>query len=349
MKRSFSAVDLFCGVGGLTHGFIKAGIRVNAGVDIDDSSKYAYEKNNDSQFIKGDITKLTKADIEKLYPQGDLRILVGCAPCQPFSKHTQKNKGRKKGKKWRLLRSFARLIEETEPEIVSMENVAELTSHKVFKEFVANLKSQGYHVYWKSVYCPNYGIPQKRTRVVLLASKLGPIKLLPETRKPPQYKTVRETIGKLKPIVAGGASEKDSLHKARSLSELNMKRMLQSEPGGTWHDWDEELVLPCHKKKTGKTYSAVYGRMVWDKPSPTITTQFHTFGTGRFGHPTQDRALSLREGAMLQTFPKGYKFVEPGKPVTLTRVGIHIGNAVPVKLGAIIGKSIKKHLEGYYE
>ncbi len=349
MKKGYSAVDLFCGVGGLTHGLIKAGVRVNAGVDIDETSRYAYEANNDSQFIKEDITKLTKSDIENLYPKGDIKILVGCAPCQPFSKHTQKDKERKKGKKWGLLRSFARIIKETKPDIISMENVAQVTKHEVFEEFVSDLKKQKYHVLYKNVYCPKYGIPQKRTRLVLLASKLGPIKLIPETHKPHQYKTVKQTIGKLEPIAAGGSSKKDPLHKSRNLFGINMKRMKQSTPGGTWRDWDRKLVLPCHKKKTGKTYSAVYGRMEWDKPSPTITTQFHTFGTGRFGHPTQNRALSLREGAMLQTFPKGYKFVKLKENAYLTRLGIHIGNAVPVRLGTIIGKSIKKHIEDYNE
>ena len=348
MKRSFSAVDLFCGVGGLTHGLIKAGINVNAGIDIDKTSRYPYETNNDATFIEEDITNLTKNQIDDLYPKNDIKILVGCAPCQPFSKHTQKNKERSKSNKWTLLRSFARLINEVQPHVVSMENVAELASKDIFDEFVNNLKKQNYHVSWESVYCPKYGIPQKRTRLVLLASKLGPITLIPKTHTPDNYKTVKQTIGKLPPVSAGKASKRDPLHKTRALSGINMKRMKQSKPGGTWNDWDKELILPCHKKKTGETYSAVYGRMVWNEPSPTITTQFHTFGTGRFGHPTQNRALSLREGAMLQTFPKSYKFVEPGQPVATTRLGVHIGNAVPVKLGTVIGKSIIKHLEEIY-
>lgn len=348
MAYSVSAVDLFCGVGGLTHGLIKAGIKVNAGIDIDATSEYAYERNNDSQFVLADITQLTKEDIESLYPSGDIKILVGCAPCQPFSKHTQKNKSRARDKKWSLLRSFARIIAETEPTIVSMENVEQVANHRVFDDFIRDLERQGYHVNWESVFCPDYGIPQKRKRLVLLASKLGPIELIPKTHKSSRYKTVRQTIEKLDPITAGGVSAKDPLHKTRNLSDLNMKRMRQSKPGGTWEDWDEELVVPCHRKKSGKTYSAVYGRMEWDKPGPTITTQFHSFGTGRFGHPTQDRALSLREGAMLQTFPKSYKFVKPGDEVISQRLGIHIGNAVPVKLGKVIGRSIKKHLEEYH-
>ncbi|WP_327324158.1 DNA cytosine methyltransferase [Lysinibacillus parviboronicapiens] len=121
--------------------------------------------------------------------------------------------------------------------------------------------------------------------------------------------------------------------------------MKQSRPGGTWRDWDPELITECHRKNTGTTYLSVYGRMERDKPSPTITTQFYGYGNGRFGHPEQDRALSLREGAVLQTFPSDYQFIEPGKDVVTRIFGTQIGNAVPVKLGEVIGLSILRHLE----
>ena len=128
------------------------------------------------------------------------------------------------------------------------------------------------------------------------------------------------------------------------MSEINLKRIHNSVPGGTWRDWSEELQLPCHKKKTGKSYGAVYGRMNWDEPSPTITTQFYGYGNGRFGHPEQHRALSYREGALLQSFPPDYKFVKQDVPFNKRELGIHIGNAVPVELGRAIGMSIQNHL-----
>ena len=109
-------------------------------------------------------------------------------------------------------------------------------------------------------------------------------------------------------------------------------------------DWDDELRLNCHKKKSGGTYKAVYGRMEWNKPSPTITTQFYSYGTGRFGHPKQNRAISLREGALLQTFPEDYKFFLKEDNIFFSEIGRHIGNAVPVELGKVIGESIKKHI-----
>jgi len=144
-------------------------------------------------------------------------------------------------------------------------------------------------------------------------------------------------------IGAGETNNRDKLHVASSLSKINLERIRYSIPGGTWRDWPEELILNCHKKKTGRSYSSVYGRMQWDDVAPTITTQFIGYGTGRFGHPEQDRALTLREGAMLQTFPVNYSFVPEGEEVILKIIARHIGNAVPPRLGEIIGLSIKKH------
>ena len=344
MHVSVSAVDLFCGVGGLTHGLIKSGIPVNTGVDTDESCGYVYEKNNPSRYVNISVKNLSGAELKKMYPHEGIKILAGCAPCQPFSAHTQKNKDRKKDEKWGLLYEFSRLIKEIEPEIVTMENVVRMMRQKVFGDFIDNLKSIGYYVFWKSVYCPDYGVPQSRRRLVLLASKLGKIEIIPPTHDSTRYKTAWDAIGKLEAIENGGVSAKDPLHRASKLSAINLKRIRCSKPGGSWLDWDKDLRAPCHRKKSGRTYSAVYSRMSWGKPSPTITTQFNRFGTGRFGHPTQDRALSLREGALLQTFPKYYKLIDPNNMFSFKRIGTHIGNAVPVRLGFAIGHSILKHL-----
>ena len=154
---------------------------------------------------------------------------------------------------------------------------------------------------------------------------------------------MREAIGEMVPLTAGGRDETDAMHAAATLSPMNLARIKASTPGGTWRDWPAELIARCHTKSTGKTYPAVYGRMTWDDPSPTITTQHFGFGNGRFGHPEQDRGISLREGAILQSFPPGYLFVEPGKPVEMSVVGRMIGNAVPVRLGQAIGESLIRH------
>lgn len=340
----FSAVDVFCGAGAVTHGLIQAGIPVNAGIDNDDSCKYPYEKNNKTRFIKKDVRRLPGTFVKRLYPAKDIKILVGCAPCQPFSNFTHKNKNREKDEKWSLLYAFSNIVRKVKPHVVSIENVTNIKYYEVFKDFKETLESLKYHVFCESVYCPDYGIPQNRRRLVLLASRLGKIELIPRTHEPSKYRTVRKTIGKLELLKDGETSKKDPLHRAFKLSSLNKKRIEQSKPGGTWLDWDEELRAPCHRKESGRSYTSVYSRMEWDKPSPTITTQFFAFGTGRFGHPEQDRALSLREGAMLQTFPKNYDFLNPKEKLSMKQTGIHIGNAVPVKLGVIIGMSIVEHI-----
>ena len=139
------------------------------------------------------------------------------------------------------------------------------------------------------------------------------------------------------------------MHRSSSLSQINLRRIQQSVPGGTWRDWDDDLKLKCHKKDSGTTFPSVYGRMEWDKPSPTITTQFYGYGNGRFGHPEQNRAISLREGAILQSFPDDYIFVDEEHPAKKRELGTHIGNAVPVELGRAIGVSIQRHIEGVGE
>lgn len=346
-KSSIVAVDLFCGIGGLTYGLSKSGIKVAAGVDLDEKCKFAFEENNSALFINKSVKEISSKEILKLYPPESMKVLVGCAPCQPFSKHTQKEKGREAKEDWGLLYHFLGLIKKVKPVVISMENVPQIVKHKVFSDFVKDLKTKKYHVNWQNVYCPDYGIPQNRTRLVLLASKLGEINLIGPTHNPENYKTVKKAIGNLESIQAGTASKNDRLHKSATLSKINLKRIKKSVPGGSWRDWNKSLRAGCHQKKSGNTYSAVYARMNWNKPSPTITTQFFSFGTGRFGHPEQDRAISIREGAILQTFPRKYKFITSTSPVELKRLGRYIGNAVPVRLGEIIGKSIIKHFEEF--
>lgn len=226
-----------------------------------------------------------------------------------------------------------------------MENVPRLAEHGVFSAFVSHLERAGYFVSFQVINCADYGVPQSRNRLVLLASRLGEIKLIDPTTPTGKHSTVRAAISGLPEISAGQQHPEDPLHRASSLSDLNLARIKASSPGGTWRDWDDALIGDCHKKPSGKTYPSVYGRMAWDAPAPTMTTQYYGFGNGRFGHPEQDRAISLREGAILQTFPKSYKFMPQGAAISTKSIGRLIGNAVPVSLGLAIGESIMKHIQ----
>jgi DNA (cytosine-5)-methyltransferase 1 len=350
--KDFSVIDLFCGVGGLTHGFVKEKFNVEAGIDFDKSCKYAFEKNNNATFYHKDITILTGTELNDKFSKRKRKILVGCAPCQPFSTYNSKKSNndtiKSKDEKWKLLYSFAKLINEVEPEIISMENVPQLVKFdegKVFNDFVKGLESKNYFVSWSIVNAQDYGVPQRRKRLVLLASKFGKIEIIDKTIKDNNFKTVKDAIGHLPPIEDGVSHPDDTLHRARKLSELNKNRIRATKEGGFWRDWDESLWLECHKKQSGKSYGSVYGRMKWNDVAPTMTTHCTGLGNGRYGHPEQDRAISLREAALIQSFPEDYDFIDPTIPMSTPAISRQIGNAVPVELGVAIAKSIKKHIE----
>lgn len=341
-RPNISAVDLFCGVGGLTKGLSNAGIKVKLGVDLDPSCKYPIEENNDTRFLLGDVSKLEAEIISEELSGADFTLLAGCAPCQPFSTYSRPKLNNKPHKDWALLNSFAALVMQVKPTLVTMENVPPLEKQSIFKEFVSDLEADGYFVAHRVVCGEEIGLPQKRKRLVLVASRLGSIEL-PRENIPKV--TVRHAISQLNPIEAGSSDPSDPLHVSASLSPLNLKRIKHSKPGGTWRDWPKELVSKCHTKISGATFPSVYGRMTWDDLAPTMTTQCFGFGNGRFGHPEQNRAISLREAAILQGFPKDYSFVPKGGAVSLGVLGKLIGNAVPVNLGEYIGRVLIEHIE----
>lgn len=347
MRSKIQAVDVFCGAGGLTRGLIDAGVDVRAGVDFNGACEYAYSHNNEgASFINKSVTDLSAEEVSGLFEPHHLRLLCGCAPCQTFSSMNQRDEsGRRRDKRWTLLLEFGRLVREVRPELVTMENVPGIEGTDVFESFLATLEDEGYHVDHKVVDCSSYGMPQRRHRLVLLGSLLGEIRVPTPREWGASPTTVRMAIGDLPPISAGQADPEDMLHSSSSLSDLNLRRIRASVPGGTWRQWDDDLVLPCHGKKEGDGYGAVYGRMEWDKPAPTITTQFYNYGSGRFGHPEQDRAISLREGAILQGFPRSYQFEDPQRHLGRRALGMMIGNAVPVGLANLIGVTLGRHVK----
>ena len=337
-------VDLFCGVGGLTHGLVRGGVQIAAGIDIDPSCRYPFEANNAATFVERDVAQLAQEEITQYYEGADFTLLAGCAPCQPFSTYSRSGRNSKYESQWPLVSAFGCLAKKIKPDLVTMENVPQLADHPVFEQLLKSLA--GYKKWWSIVECASIGVPQTRKRLVLLASRLRgtSLELVKETTL---NITVREAIGALPPLKAGDRHPDDSLHMVPSLSSLNLSRIRASHPGGTWRDWPLELQATCHRKATGATYPGVYGRMEWDRPAPTITTQCFGYGNGRFGHPEQDRAISLREAAMLQTFPETYKFAPKDAPIKFSKMGQLIGNAVPVRLGEVIAQSLVGHVLAY--
>jgi DNA (cytosine-5)-methyltransferase 1 len=336
-----SALDLFCGAGGLSAGLRRAGMSVAAAIDLDPACQAPIERNHGgTRFIREDVRELSVSKLRSLYPQdADVRVLAGCSPCQPFSKYTVRDGS---DSRWSLVNSTVDLVAKLRPDIVVMENVPELyiRHRQMLEQQVERLEKLSYSTQVSIVDCRDYGVPQTRSRLVLLASRVGPAPTL-EAPRIRRHRTVRDAISTLPEISAGEQPVgRDRLHVAPALSSANLKRIRATPEGGGWQDWPDSLRLACHKRTSGKYYGSVYGRMSWDEAAPTITTQCFGYGNGRFGHPRQARAISLREAALLQTFPRSYQFVNPGERVTFKHVGRLIGNAVPVALARHIGQAI---------
>ncbi len=341
-----SVVDLFCGAGGLTYGFTQAGLQVEAGIDIDEQARFAYKSNNPgTSFFCWDLSRKNSRSINSLFRPGKVRVLAGCAPCKPFSKLTN---GIKKHNDWDLLDYFGRFIRGIVPEIVTMENVPELAERgrEVLDTFLRTLHRLDYTIDWRVVNCSEYGVPQSRRRLVLLASRIGRITIPDGSHVDSRrWRTVRQTIGDLRPLGIGESDPDDPLHTSSMLSDLNVRR-LRSTPhdGGTRKEWPNDLILDCHRKKSGERYYSIYGRMWWDRPAPTMTTLCTGIGNGRFGHPEQDRAITLREAALFQSFPRSYVFWPQDQKLNKSAVSKLIGNAVPPKLAKAIGHAIICHI-----
>jgi DNA (cytosine-5)-methyltransferase 1 len=331
-------IDFFCGVGGATIGFQKAGIRVLKGIDIDPTCKDTYEKNcSPSKFIQREIHDLKPEEVLDgiELSTNDRLFFIACAPCQPFSRIAHKSSVDAS-----LILAFAEFVRELKPHIIFIENVpglADASKGHVLRKLLHILESDelSYECEWNAVDARYYGVPQKRTRFIMLASRIGRIPFPPKTHgKNLRYVTVEDVISKYPPIKAGETHKDIPNHSARVLSELNLKRIRNiPKNGGSRKDWPRELWLECHKKNSGHT--DVYGRMRWKMPAPTLTCKCNSISNGRFGHPTQDRAISLREAAALQTFPDDFIFY--GKTTNIAR---HIGNAVPPLIAEVFGKEV---------
>lgn len=336
--------DFFSGCGGASKGFQLAGMNPRFALDMDKDAARTYRANFPQvRFEQVDVTQVGVALIEDVVAQcaGLPKLFCGCAPCQPFTKQNTSKK--KKDGRVPLLDYFLTFVKNYLPEYVFVENVPGIQKSSrrgPLSRFVRELKASGYFVDQQVVMSMHYGIPQRRPRLVLLASRLGKIEVPGRTHGPGlrPYETVRSWIGDLPPLAAGAESPEVLNHRASSLSQLNLTRIRATPPGGGWRDWPEDLKLDCHTKRGYDGHSDVYGRMRWNEPAPGLTTRCISLSNGRFGHPEQDRAITVREAASLQTFPRDFLFL--GSLVSQAR---QVGNAVPVELARVIGKHMLKH------
>jgi DNA (cytosine-5)-methyltransferase 1 len=347
-NSTFTAVDLFAGGGGLTVGLKKAGFKVVGAVEIEEHALATYEANHkDVKTFCQDIRSLSGKELLAASPTGKIDLLAGCPPCQGFSSLTAKYK--KTDPRNFLIREMGRLVEEVRPNAIMMENVPGLTQkgHPLFNEFIRKIERLGYKVEHRVLQVADYGVPQSRRRLVLFAG-LGYSIPFPEAThsKSPSGKqkawvTVKETIKDMpKPISLDKAlKEKNPMaydwHVVRKLSEENLARLKSTKAGECRTSIPEELRPKCHQNLS-KGFGNVYGRMSWNTVSPTMTGGCTTLSKGRFGHPSQNRTISVREAALLQTFPKNYKFNTP----YMDRVCNIIGNALPCTFAKAMSKAV---------
>jgi len=335
-----TALDFFCGAGGLTRGLLDAGINVVAGIDFDERCRDTYERNNKpSVFHQADVKTIDYKTIRQLtrdVPKKDL-LFAGCAPCQAFS---QQRKSSSRRPDATLLISFGRLIEEFKPGQVLIENVPGITKMKGFsayRRFIRILNLNGYEYDDGIIDAKHYSVPQTRRRYVLFAMR-GKRPKLPKRicgTCLESYETVRGAISHFPPIRAGEKHPLFPNHEAAAVSEMNLKRLKKTpHNGGGRRSWPRKLILECHRGGY-EGHTDVYGRMFWDRPAPTLTAKCNSISNGRYGHPCQNRAISLREAAGLQTFSDDYVFY--GSNLHIAK---QIGNAVPVRLAEKLGCAV---------
>jgi DNA (cytosine-5)-methyltransferase 1 len=342
-RQVIKAVDFFCGAGGLTRGLKRAGVDVILGVDGNDQFRDTYVRNNPpTRFLCRNIRTLSAEELEgELGDRAGVPLLfAACAPCQPFS---QQRTSHRDVRQRTLLGEMLRFVEHFTPDYLLFENVpgiARVKGNSTYNRVVAVLTELGYSHDAGTLDAKAYGVPQTRRRHILLGSRIGEVLLPKPTHgtglKP--YTTVRQAISKYPPIKAGEIYTHVPNHRASSLTRINLQRIgATAHDGGDRRDWPAGITLECHRKGYDG-HTDVYGRMRWDRPAPTLTCRCHSLSNGRYGHPVQDRAMSLREAAALQTFPNRYVFYGTSK----ASIGEQIGNAVPVRLAAALGRAIMR-------
>lgn len=336
----YNSIDLFSGCGGLSEGMVRAGFVAKVAIEIDEYAVLAYRMNHSAtKVIVKDIRNVSADEINEVLNGEPLHLLAGCPPCQGFSSVRRLNRKQNiRDERNDLILEYLRLVKDMNPLTIMMENVPGLINYYLFKDVVKELDKLGYNPKVKIVNVKNYGVPQSRKRLIMVGSLLGEIDIAGGIEK---KVTVKDAIGKLEPI----QETKDSLHKitANHTPEVIKRIRLTPKNGGSWKDLPENYILKCHKKEN-VGFNDIYGRLRWNDYSSTITGGCLNPSKGRFLHPEEDRVITAREAALLQSFPKRYKF-----PVNIPKASLAllIGNALPPKFGYIQSQNIKKHLDGH--
>ena len=353
---ALTAVDIFAGGGGLTVGLKRAGFRVAAAVELEHHAFTTYKANHpEVHCLRQDIATVSSTALLKYVERGRIDLLAGCPPCQGFTSLTAKYKNDEDPRN-ELVLEMARLAEEALPRAIMMENVPGLTrkGQSLYRQLRAKLESLGYLLTDGVLQVADFGVPQLRRRLVLLGG-LGfriPFPNATHSRLPTDnlvpWRTVRDAIADMpSPVTlsqakAKGKVERSDWHIVRDLSSRNMERLRAARAGETWQQIPEHLRPTCHRDGY-LGFTNVYGRMEWDRPAPTITGGCTTFSKGRFGHPDADRTISVREAALLQTFPHDYRLDTP----YMDRVCNMIGNALPCDFAEAISRQCAQELRQY--
>ena len=336
----YTAIDLFCGCGGLTEGMRQAGFDVKVAIDIDAKAVSSYKLNHPRTVVlEEDIRNVEVQRVRDILGNRTLHLLAGCPPCQGFSGVRRLNKRTIiRDKRNNLILDYLRFVLELRPLVIMMENVPRLVEYYLFKDVVRELKEIGYQIEIKSINVKDYGVPQRRKRLVLIGSVLG----RPNIEGPTDENlTVRDAIGDLESI----EETNDPLHKITIKHSPRIKKLIKLIPkdGGSRKDLPKKYMLECHLKEDVGFYD-IYGRLKWDDCSVTITGGCLNPSKGRFLHPEEDRVITPREALLLQSFPSDYKLsIEVGK----TSLGKMIGEALPPKFSRIQSKAIRRHLDQY--
>jgi len=339
-----TAIDLFCGAGGLTQGLKQAGFNVVGAVEFHPTYAESFKLNHPKTNLKlSDITKIDPIEWAKEIglKQGELDLLAGCPPCQGYSTIGTRNRGKKNDPRNELVYEVLRFAIALKPKTIMMENVPALANDARLQSLREQLEELGYKIDVKVLKMTHYGVPQNRRRMIMLGSRYDDIEVVKQEMDARKMRTVRDAISVLPPASADLID--DPLHIADEKRRSDkVKKLISLVPknGGSRTDLPEEYQLECHKRTTG--FRDVYGRMAWDQPSPTITGGCNNPSKGRFLHPEENRVITLREAALLQTFPKDYKFsFKSGKG----GVAMMIGNALPPTFIEFHARSLRGHLD----